>query len=339
MENKANILIPKYNLDYRINKNKNIIQASLEMGIKLAFSCRSGVCGTCKAKILDGKVDISKAITHNLSSEERKNNIVYTCQASAKSDKLALEFLSPLSKNLYSNDRKPREFVLEVLSKKMFENTNIQLLTTFPKNNYTFIHDGMKVKIILEGKISKNKYYISSPLLKEDGSNNGILTIYIPIAEKNIYKNVVPGQILTISGPYLIENNSKIEDKPLLFLTPNKDIIAFLSNVKKILFNKNDQFVMLISSFDLAKNIQFMDEMHKIQNKYENFNFKIILIKEKANSNTRFIYGTVESNISKIISNLSNHIIYVSKNIDNYNKIIKRLNELGAIKKNILTLI
>ena len=92
---------------------------------------------------------------------------------------------------------------------------------------------------------------------------------------------------------------------------------------------------MLVANFDCADNIQFMNEMHKIQNKYKNFNYKIILTKEIANNNTRFIYGSPENALGKILSNLSNHIIYISKDIDNYSKLILKINNLGALKKNI----
>ena len=334
MENKTNILIPKYNLNFKINKNKNIIQAALEMGIKLAFSCRSGVCGTCKAKILNGTVNNSKGVTHNLTPEERKNNIVYTCQSLATSDNLELDFLSPLSNQLHVKNNIPKEFVLEVLSKTIIGKTCIELTTTFPKNIITFTHDGLKVKIIIDGKISKKEYSILSPKLKEDGNNNGILTIYIPITE-NIHKTISPGQTITISGPYLINDDLTNLNKPFLFLGSKSNIIPVLSYIKETLFNKNDQIIMLVANFDCADNIQFMNEMHKIQNKYENFNYKIILTKEIANNNTRFIYGSPESALGKILSNLSNHIIYISKDIDNYSKLILKINNLGALKKNI----
>tara|TARA_B100000686_G_scaffold143292_1_gene150810 strand:- start:8307 stop:9335 length:1029 start_codon:yes stop_codon:yes gene_type:complete len=338
MTNKANIFIPKYNLDFKINKNKNIIQASLEIGIKLAFSCRSGICGTCRAKVIKGIVDNGNKINHNLSPEEKKNNIIYTCQASAKSDKLELEFLSPLSKQIYSIN-KPKEFILEVLSKRTIGKTFFELLTSFPKKNSIFTNDGMKVKVLIEGKISKKQYSISIPEIQNDGSNNGILTIYIPTMEKKLYNNIIPGEIITVLGPYQTKfNNFNPKLRPLLYITSNKDIVLFLSHIKKVLFYKHDQIIMLICNFDSSKNIQFMEEMHKIQNKHKNFTYKIILSKEKIKINNRFIYGTTENTLNKILSNLSNYIIYISENIDNYTKIIKKTNELGAIKKSIIIL-
>ena len=76
MNDKTTLKIPKYNLNLKINNNKNIVQAALEAGVKLSFSCRSGVCGTCKAKIINGETDNSKGITHNLTNEEKSNNII-----------------------------------------------------------------------------------------------------------------------------------------------------------------------------------------------------------------------------------------------------------------------
>jgi len=337
MENKTNILIPKYNLNFKINKNKNIIQASLEIGVKLAFSCRSGVCGTCKAKILNGTVDNSKGATHNLTPEERQNNIIYTCQALAASDYLELDFLSPLSNQIHSKNKAPKEFILEVLSKAIIGKTYIELSTSFPKKINLFIHDGMKVKIVKDGKISKKEYFIISPKLKEDGNNNAVLIIYIPISE-NIHKNINPGQTIAISGPYFIKDDLTILNKPFLFLASKSNIVAVLSYIKEILFNKHDQIIMLIINFDYAVNIQFMNEMHKIQNKYENFNYKILLTKELSNNNTRFLYGLPENILTKILSNLSNHIIYISKDNDNNRKLILKINSLGALKKNIKTI-
>ena len=94
----TNIIIPKYKLNYNVERNKNIIQASLDKNIKLPFSCRSGVCGTCKAKVLRGEVVLNSKINHVLTEFDKENNIILTCQAEAKSDLLELEILSPVIK-------------------------------------------------------------------------------------------------------------------------------------------------------------------------------------------------------------------------------------------------
>ena len=68
--NLINIKIPKYNLNYQIDNKKNIIESSLDKNIKLAHSCKSGICGTCKAKIISGELNKNNKINHILSESE-----------------------------------------------------------------------------------------------------------------------------------------------------------------------------------------------------------------------------------------------------------------------------
>ena len=330
MNSKTILKIPKYSLNIEISNNKNIIQSALEAGVKLSFSCRSGVCGTCKAKVISGTTDNSKGLTHNLSNEEKVNNIIFTCQAIATSETLELEFLSPLTKRLLVNDGKPKEYVVEILSLNSLGNKFCELRTTFPKKIYSFLHDGMKVELIINGKISK-KFNMISPKLNSDGSNNGIISIFLPKSEIDIYDYLIPGETITIIGPY--KNNITVyNDNPYLFLSNLDDLIDILSKIKEILYINNSLKIMLITYFEFSKNIQFMDEMHNIQNNYKGFSYKIIISKEKIGKNTRFIYGFPENILKKIISNLDNHIIYINKS---NNELLNKVYELGGLKKNI----
>ena len=72
---KATISINKKNLVYSIRNDKNIVQSSIEEGIKLPYSCRSGVCGTCKVKLTKGKISKENSINYVLTEKDRKNNI------------------------------------------------------------------------------------------------------------------------------------------------------------------------------------------------------------------------------------------------------------------------
>ena len=52
-------------------------------GVEIDYACRSGVCGTCKIKIVKGKVEMSD---NELTDEERANGYVYACAARPTSD-------------------------------------------------------------------------------------------------------------------------------------------------------------------------------------------------------------------------------------------------------------
>ena len=69
---------------------ENILAAALAHGIDLPFSCRKGVCATCKAKLREGRVDMD--LDYALDAEEKQQGIVLCCQAHPVSERIVLDF-------------------------------------------------------------------------------------------------------------------------------------------------------------------------------------------------------------------------------------------------------
>ncbi len=69
---------------------ENILDAGMENGMELPYSCKAGVCSTCKAKVISGEVDMD--ITHGLEPEEIAEGFILTCQAHPVSDEVTVDF-------------------------------------------------------------------------------------------------------------------------------------------------------------------------------------------------------------------------------------------------------
>lgn len=69
----------------------SVLDALLERRNDAPFSCRNGVCGTCKARCVEGEV--AMASTWALDEVEIADGVVLTCQATPVSDRVRLEFL------------------------------------------------------------------------------------------------------------------------------------------------------------------------------------------------------------------------------------------------------
>jgi len=69
---------------------ENILDASMHNGLDLPYSCKAGVCSTCKAKLIKGEVDMD--ITHGLEPHEIEAGYVLTCQAHPISDEVTIDF-------------------------------------------------------------------------------------------------------------------------------------------------------------------------------------------------------------------------------------------------------
>jgi ring-1,2-phenylacetyl-CoA epoxidase subunit PaaE len=71
-------------------KGKSILDAALEQGADLPYACKGGVCATCKAQLLEGKVSMD--VNYALEPEEIEQGFILTCQAHPKTEKIIVDF-------------------------------------------------------------------------------------------------------------------------------------------------------------------------------------------------------------------------------------------------------
>ncbi len=70
--------------------NSSILDLVEKSGLDAPFSCRGGVCCSCKAKVLDGKATMR--LNYSLTDEEVKNGYILTCQAHPASENLTISY-------------------------------------------------------------------------------------------------------------------------------------------------------------------------------------------------------------------------------------------------------
>lgn len=68
----------------------SILDTALQAGLDLPYACKGGVCCTCRAKLMDGKVAMEKNYT--LEEWEVAQGFVLTCQSHPRSDTVTVSF-------------------------------------------------------------------------------------------------------------------------------------------------------------------------------------------------------------------------------------------------------
>lgn len=72
-----------------VKRGRSILQASLESGIQVPYSCTEGQCGTCRATLISGKVKLRK--NHILTEEELRDGQILLCQGFPVSDGITIK--------------------------------------------------------------------------------------------------------------------------------------------------------------------------------------------------------------------------------------------------------
>lgn len=76
---------------YTVEKAKeNILDAALRQGIELPYSCKGGVCSTCRAKLIEGEVDMD--VNFALEDYEIARGFILCCQSYPVTDKVVVDF-------------------------------------------------------------------------------------------------------------------------------------------------------------------------------------------------------------------------------------------------------
>ncbi len=68
----------------------NILDSARAAGLPAPFACKAGVCATCRAKVIKGKVEM--AVHYGLTDEEVADGYVLTCQSVPLGDGVAVDY-------------------------------------------------------------------------------------------------------------------------------------------------------------------------------------------------------------------------------------------------------
>lgn len=68
----------------------SVLDAGLEQGIDIRYSCKGGVCSTCRCKVVEGKVEMDA--NYALEDYEIARGFVLSCQAFPVTDRVVLDF-------------------------------------------------------------------------------------------------------------------------------------------------------------------------------------------------------------------------------------------------------
>ncbi len=75
---------------FSMGKDETILDAALRRGIDLRHSCKSGVCATCRAKLVGGQVDMEA--NYALEDNEIARGFILTCQSHPVTDQVSVDF-------------------------------------------------------------------------------------------------------------------------------------------------------------------------------------------------------------------------------------------------------
>jgi ring-1,2-phenylacetyl-CoA epoxidase subunit PaaE len=79
-----------FDFDLSLDSDTTILDAALKQGADLPFACKGGMCCTCKARLIEGEVEMD--VHWGLEHEEIEQGYILTCQSHPKTEKVVVDF-------------------------------------------------------------------------------------------------------------------------------------------------------------------------------------------------------------------------------------------------------
>jgi len=90
-ECEVTLIIDGTHVGFTMEKDKeSVLDAALRQGIDVRYSCKAGVCSTCRCRVVEGKVDMDA--NYALEDYEVARGFVLSCQSFPITDKLVMDF-------------------------------------------------------------------------------------------------------------------------------------------------------------------------------------------------------------------------------------------------------
>lgn len=86
----ATLIVDGKQRDVPVADGEAVLDAALRAGMDLPFACKGGMCSTCRAKVLEGEVEMS--LNYALEPWETEAGFVLTCQSHVKTPRVTIDF-------------------------------------------------------------------------------------------------------------------------------------------------------------------------------------------------------------------------------------------------------
>ena len=210
---------------FEVEPGETILSAGLRNKLGFPFSCRDGLCGACKGKIVSGIFDYGAKEISGLTSIEQTLGQALFCQAIPRSD---LEIEIALHEPLPTTKKLP----CKVIKKQILSHEVVALWLKCPPTEHLHFFAGQYIDILLKDGRYRSFSIANAP------SEEPIIELHVRHIDGGdftgyVYYDMLEKEILRIHGPlgsfYLREDS----ERPIIFMAggtgfaPIKGIIEY----------------------------------------------------------------------------------------------------------------
>ena len=200
---------------FSVDRDEPILTAAIRQGVGLPYGCKDGACGSCKSRLLDGRVIHGAHQLKTLSIEEEEAGFVLTCCAAAQTD-VVIEARTVAGAGEFPARKLPTRVAR--IDKPA---PDVAILTMqLPANDPLRYRAGQYIEFILQGGSRRSYSMASAPHTQGEKPFMELHVRHMPggLFTDQVFTTLKEKDILRAEGPFGSFFLREDSDKPIVLL-------------------------------------------------------------------------------------------------------------------------
>lgn len=198
--------------EFDAEAGETVLEAALRSGLALRYSCNSGSCGECRARLVSGELGAVQHHDYLLSERERADGQFLLCRAAAATD-LVLEAMEARG----AADVPVQRITTQVSKLAPLSRDVMELQLRTPRSQTLWFLAGQHVRVQLPGLAPRHKSIASCPCNGMQLHFHVRRTAGDPFAE-HVFARLKLRDAVDIEGPFGDFVLDEAAQRPLLFI-------------------------------------------------------------------------------------------------------------------------
>jgi CDP-4-dehydro-6-deoxyglucose reductase len=196
---------------FTVNDDETVLDAALRTGFIIAYGCRNGACGSCKGRLLEGRIDFGHYQEHALPDTEKQAGMALFCQARPLTDLVIQTREVGGAAGIEIRKLPVRVHKMERLAPDVM---GLQL--KLPANDRLQFLAGQYIDLLLPGNARRSFSMANAP--HDDAFLQLHLRNYGGTFSAHVFGKMRERDILRFEGPFGIFFLREDSDKPIILL-------------------------------------------------------------------------------------------------------------------------
>jgi phenol hydroxylase P5 protein len=297
-------------------EDQTVLDACLREGIWLPHACTHGTCGTCKAQLLDGELDLGDASPYALLDSERDEGAALLCVARPKGD-VTIEGEVDAEEGVQVHPVRDYGGVVEALDDVAPEVRRLLIRLTEP---LTF-NPGQYVQLNLPGRQNRPYSVASAP------GDGHLVELHVKRTARGaatdgwIFRDLAAGHEVSLSGPYGRFSFRPARSQPVLLLAGGTGLAPMKSILQHIAQTGSDHQVVLYHGAATAAGLYEHGWLTEFTGAHDWLDYRPALSRETHGGRT----GRVPALLAEDFPRAAGHVAYICGSPEFVNDTMKAL--------------